>query len=252
MRYQPAPNQTDGPCYDECKYRPASVEADLQRIRSLKSEPESDVSTAVMRTLIEAAASKLLESLENKEKHENYNINYIKDYVQAQNSSRLQAYRQQEISPNSEITRIIPAFCPPVPFPELVNVLSDKLPLVPSYFSAIDSILSKAAQKKSRSYKTMQQKLNARPLALTKLLPSPERCIVEACLVIHLGSRNKGRGSKARHEAKRTLTKRNERRRNNCRKNGPKTNDSGVSNDYARVRYELVELPCYGDVSGNT
>ena len=253
MRYKAASSQTDGPCYEESKCPPAFDDTDLQEIESMKTEPKSDVSTAVTRKIIEAAASKLVESFKDWGKRENHHHHHhqYKENRQIQHSDQLQGDKQQEISPNPEASHISQKFSPsPVSSTELVDTLSDDATLVSSYRSTIGRILSKNAHKKPESYRTIQQDLNETPLAPTQHSPPPERCIVEACLIIHLGSRNRAKTSKARHEAKGTIKQRNEQQRNKVRKGRPKTNDSGTRNDYVRVKYELVNLPCYDDPDG--
>lgn len=268
MRCKQVPNQTDGPRDDESEYQPASDGADLLKTELNETKAESGISRAVMRTIVEAAASKLLKGFDGKGRCENNNDCYHKSCGQIQHSSRLQSNNQQEIFLSSKATPKFPPFTPSISCTELSDTLSDDSSFISSYGSAIESILYKNAHKKSKLNKTIQQDWHETPLSFAQQTPeskaapgsaAPERCIVEARLVVHLGARSKGKTgkiskvskvSRARHDAKYTSKKRNEQGTNKLWKKSPKFKDGSITNDYAKIKYELVELPCYDDVDG--
>ena len=242
-RFNPARNQTDGSCYDVEACQPACLETYSKSLQSIKKESKSvssygenmSKSREVSRTVLQAAVTKLLSGLEVKEKQEKRGFSGCQ---QIQHFPASQTLKQQHIASSAH------------PSPKHIYDVPDD-ESISSYRTELNRIISRASRKKAKIHRQSieDKSCQHKPVEGSTLpmlqAPSPEQCVVEARLSIHLGSKGTEKARKDRKNKKvgyRMAGKQNISRTRNL---GYKTQDSSdccASDDYVRVKYRLVSM----------
>ena len=246
-KHHPARYQTDGSCCDLKAYQQTHIEDYSQVFESVKAECKSSDSESndreITKSLIQAAATKLLDGLNKKEKQE-------KRESPGCQQIEILPERQDEEPPQQDVV------LPSTPsFGHDENIFHGES--VASYRIGLNQIMSRANRSKIRAHrkgtgnKVRQNKSSQTSPYPAVYTPPPEQCVVEAKLCVHLGGKGEKKAGNDRknvkHRAKRTngnhvYAKPTTYREKQLGRKRQESSDCSATDDFVRVKYGLVKM----------